>query len=225
MRKNYDFSSSNIHTLIHPPQHTYITVIYLFFESSGKHFVGLVQHEQLHVVQFQSAAADHVVHAAGRSWEKKKHSIRIFQVLFAYKWYVCVTYVPTTTCTPFMRILMSSRTAVPPTQACTCIFKKSPRDLITYTYIHTCVKMKNKVLYERFLRRTLTICCASSLVGASTSAWQFVLAVSSCCRMLIAKVAVLPVPVHGRAKGWEKSYSSSQQGLLTWLSLCYDIFS
>ena len=44
-----------------------LTVIYLFFESPGEHLVGLVENEQLHVVQLQRAAADHVVHAAGRS--------------------------------------------------------------------------------------------------------------------------------------------------------------
>lgn len=37
-------------------------------------------------------------------------------------------------------------------------------------------------------------CCASSRVGANTSAWQERFAVSSFCRMVTAKVAVLPVP-------------------------------
>mmetsp|Transcript_16152 Transcript_16152/g.35786 ORF Transcript_16152/g.35786 Transcript_16152/m.35786 type:complete len:200 (-) Transcript_16152:412-1011(-) len=79
--------------------------------------------------------------------------------------------VPTTTCTPSCRARMSSLTAVPPTQAMILMFMKSPSAWMT-----------------------LTICWASSLVGASTSAWQSLTSLFSFCRMPTAKVAVLPVP-------------------------------
>ena len=79
---------------------------------------------------------------------------------------------PTTTCTPLRSLAMSSRTAVPPTQACTSMAMKSPNEISTFI-----------------------ICCASSRVGASTSAWHSRMEVSMDCRMLMANVAVLPVPV------------------------------
>ncbi len=37
----------------------------MVLEASGEHLVGLIEHEQLHVVQQQGAAVDHVVHTAG----------------------------------------------------------------------------------------------------------------------------------------------------------------
>jgi hypothetical protein len=43
---------------------------------------------------------------------------------------------------------------------------------------------------------TFMICCASSRVGARISAWHSRTDVSSDCRMLMANVAVLPVPVY-----------------------------
>ena len=42
--------------------------------------------------------------------------------------------------------------------------------------------------------RTFCICCASSLVGANTSAWQLSLEISICSKIEMAKVAVFPVP-------------------------------
>lgn len=47
---------------------------------------------------------------------------------------------------------------------------------------------------ERVSSSTFCICCASSLVGASTSAWQFSFEISICSKIAMAKVAVLPVP-------------------------------
>lgn len=44
-------------------------------------------------------------------------------------------------------------------------------------------------------RTTLTICWASSRVGASTSAWHSAAEASIFWRIDTAKVAVLPVPV------------------------------
>mmetsp|Transcript_27549 Transcript_27549/g.110355 ORF Transcript_27549/g.110355 Transcript_27549/m.110355 type:complete len:315 (+) Transcript_27549:1419-2363(+) len=79
--------------------------------------------------------------------------------------------VPTTTWTPFWSVRMSSRTAVPPTHAWMRIDMKSPS-----------------------ARITLTICCASSRVGASTRAWHSCSELSTCWRMPIENVAVLPVP-------------------------------
>lgn len=45
-----------------------------------------------------------------------------------------------------------------------------------------------------FFNYTINTCCASSLVGANTSAWVSLNSISNCCRMEIANVAVLPVP-------------------------------
>jgi hypothetical protein len=48
---------------------------------------------------------------------------------------------------------------------------------------------------------TLTICWASSRVGASTSAWHCFTSTSRRCKIPTAKVAVLPVPAGERVGG------------------------
>ena len=42
-------------------------VVDLLLEAAGEHLVGLIQHEQLHGVQAEGSALDHVEHAAGRA--------------------------------------------------------------------------------------------------------------------------------------------------------------
>ena len=52
---------------LHSLWHVLEDIVDLVLESSGKHLIGLVQHEHLHGLEAQSTSLDHVVHTAGGS--------------------------------------------------------------------------------------------------------------------------------------------------------------
>lgn len=69
--------------------------------------------------------------------------------------------------------------------------KNYPQELHANIQQH-CIRVHN--LSHSNEQINLQTCCANSLVGANTSAWQFFRDTSICSRIAIEKVAVFPVP-------------------------------